>query len=159
VSRVPWRCWIRDVALSDLHSEARRWQLRETGGALLGWHENGAYVIDRMLGPGPKAKHGFASFEPDSEWQAREGARIYHDTGRTVAYIGDWHTHPHGNPYPSGQDRRTVEAIANDTDFRIQNPLYAILGRSLRDIRARRWRLVMYVWNGESLEPIEVDIL
>lgn len=154
-----WHCWIRRVALNDLLAEARAWQVRETGGALLGWHENGAYVIDRVLGPGPSAKHRFASFEPDAKWQASEGARIYHETDRTVAYVGDWHTHPRGHPYPSSQDRRTARLIAEDDDFRIERPLYAIAGRSLRDVAARRWRLVLYVWDGDTLHPLDLEIV
>jgi integrative and conjugative element protein (TIGR02256 family) len=154
-----WRCWIRRVALNELLGEARAWQVRETGGALLGWHKNGEYVIDRVVGPGPEAKHGFASFEPDGEWQAQEGARIYRETDRTVAYIGDWHTHPRGHPFPSTQDRRTARMIAEDKDFRIDRPLYAIAGRSLRDVAARRWRLALFVWDGEALEQLEVEVI
>ena len=154
--RVHWRCWIRCIALEEMLREARRWRLRETGGALLGWHEDGRYVIDRILGPGPDAKHRFASFEPDAKWQGREGARIYCESGRTVAYLGDWHTHPRSSPYPSGQDRMTARQIAEDPDFRMSRPLYAILGRTLR---APRWRLRMFVGIDGRLEEIDTDSL
>jgi integrative and conjugative element protein (TIGR02256 family) len=145
MQRMQPRCWIRRVAVEDILTEARRWRLRETGGALLGWHEEGAYVVDRVLGPGPRAKHGFASFEPDAEWQGQEGARIYRESRRTVAYLGDWHTHPRGKPYPSSQDSQTAKQIAEDTDFRISRPLYAVLGRTFWDIAGRRWRLKLFV--------------
>lgn len=154
-----WRCWLRRVARDDLLREARASPLRETGGALLGWREESNYVIDRVLGPGPNAKHRFSSFEPDAEWQAREGARIYAATARTVAYLGDWHTHPHGSPWPSGQDRRTVRVMAEDPDFRISRPLYAIAGRGIRDRASRRWRLVIYVWDGDKLVELEPELI
>lgn len=49
--------------------------------------------------------------------------------------------------------------IADDEDFRIAQPLYAIAGRSLRDVAARRWRLALYVWNGDELELLDVEII
>jgi integrative and conjugative element protein (TIGR02256 family) len=119
--------------------------VRETGGALLGWSEHDDVVVARVLGPGPAAKHGLRSFAPDGDWQVREGARIYAESGRTIAYLGDWHTHPRGSPTPSGQDRATAKLIADDTDFRAPSPLYAIAGHPWTEaIRRRPWRLVVY---------------
>lgn len=140
-------CWFRADALTDLCVEARRWRTRETGGALLGWREGDVTVVARVLGPGPNAKHGFRSFEPDAAWQNEQGQRIYAETGRTVAYLGDWHTHPLGAPSPSSQDADTARLIATDSGFRAPVPLYAILGRSLRSIASRRpSQLVVYEW-------------
>ncbi len=149
------RCWFDYGALTELFNEARRWRLRETGGALLGWRDGGDVVVRRILGPGPHARHGFSHFEPDHNWQGEEGRRIYEESKRTVAYVGDWHTHPRGAPRPSAQDRKTMAAIANDKDFRSPQPLSLILGRS----RFRRRReLHVYIWNGTTLEPIKVEI-
>ncbi len=153
---MPGRCWFVDDALTELLAESRRWQLRETGGALLGWCDEDEYVVARVLGPGPDAKHGLSSFEPDGPWQAERGAAIYKESGRTISYLGDWHTHPRGIPRPSSQDKKTAREIADDPDFRSPRPLYAIAGRSLRDLTRRRWQLVMYVWTDDGLDEIEV---
>lgn len=151
------RCWIDRDALDDLHTEARRWRLRETGGALLGWHNESEVVVRQILGPGPRAKHGFSHFEPDAKWQGARGREIYAASRRTIAYVGDWHTHPRGAPVPSRQDRKTMAAIASDEDFRAPHPLSVILGCPLRRaVRHRPRELVVYVWDGTRLVPIEV---
>lgn len=150
--RLPSCCWFERDALKTLLAEARRWPLRETGGALLGWREGDDSVVARVLGPGPKARHGRRFFEPDSEWQNEQGRRIYRQSGRTVAFLGDWHTHPLGAPRPSGQDKRTARILAEDADFRTPVPLYAIAGRRGRRGLAlgHRWRLAMFEWQGED---------
>lgn len=137
--------------MSDLLAEARRWPLRETGGALLGWRDGEDTVVARVLGPGPSARHRRRSFEPDTEWQNAEGRRIYADSARTIAFLGDWHTHPLGIPRPSRQDEQTAQILAEDARFRTPIPLYAIAGRSWRGLgRGDSWRLAMFEWCGRE---------
>lgn len=151
-------CWIERRALTELLSECSRWAFRETGGALLGWREAGEYVVARILGPGPRAKHGFTYFEPDSVWQVARGRETYRASGRTVAYLGDWHTHPRGAPNPSRRDQQTARQIAKDPSFRSPRPLYAIVGRPLRRILPRNaWDLAVYMWD-EELVPVDIEI-
>jgi integrative and conjugative element protein (TIGR02256 family) len=134
--------------------------MRETGGALLGWREGKRTVVQRVLGPGPKAKHGFRSFEPDASWQNEQGRRIYAESQRTVAYIGDWHTHPFGAPNPSRQDASTARLIAEDPGFRAPVPLYAILGKPLRQVAARpKWQIAIYEWRDDSFVPVRLHRL
>jgi integrative and conjugative element protein (TIGR02256 family) len=137
-----------------LLDEAERYRVRETGGALLGWREDKEVVVNRILGPGPRARHRFWYFEPDHEWQGREGRRIYHESRRTIAYVGDWHTHPRGATRPSPQDRKAMASIANDSDFRTPNPLSLIVSRPGRCNHSFN----VYVWNGKALEPIAVEL-
>lgn len=152
------RCWFERDALNELLAEARRWRLRETGGALLGWRSDTEVVVRHVLGPGPNAEHGFSHFEPDAAWQGARGRQIYAESGRTIAYVGDWHTHPRGRPTPSRQDRKVMRAIAADTGFRAPNPLSVIVGRALADSFRRRPVLpVAYVWDGTDLVPIRFE--
>jgi integrative and conjugative element protein (TIGR02256 family) len=139
-------------------AEARRWRVRETGGALLGWRDAEQTVVMRVLGPGPAARHGRSSFEPDTEWQLEQGRRIYAESERTIAFLGDWHTHPFGAPKPSSQDKLTARLMAEDPAFRTPVPLYAIAGRTTgRTVLGRLWRLVIYEWHAdEGLQPVEV---
>jgi integrative and conjugative element protein (TIGR02256 family) len=161
---VPGRCWFDHRALSELLRETRRWPLRETGGALLGWRDGDETVVARVLGPGPRARHGRRSFEPDAEWQNAQGQRIYAQSGRTIAFLGDWHTHPLGPPRPSRQDERTARTLAEDEDFRTPIPLYAIAGRSLRRLaHGNGWHVAMYEWRGAdglvalTVEPVKLN--
>jgi integrative and conjugative element protein (TIGR02256 family) len=157
VPTVPGRCWCDSSALDQLFREARRWPLRETGGALLGWRDPGESVIAAVLGPGPRARHGLRSFEPDAEWQNEQGQRLYVESGRTVAYLGDWHSHPHGGAVPSGQDRETAEMIATDPAFRAPRPLYAIASKPWRALRRRAWQLTVYEWDDEDFVALDVE--
>jgi integrative and conjugative element protein (TIGR02256 family) len=149
---LPPRCWIDERAFEAMHTEAARWRLRETGGALLGWRSGDDAVVAQALGPGPDAKHGLSSFEPDGPWQTAEGQRIYKETERCVAYIGDWHTHPIGPPRPSFQDRKAARLIADDDGFRAPNPLSAIFGWS---IEGRRFSV--FLWKGASFELMDLE--
>lgn len=152
-------CWIRSRALESLLNEARAWPLRETGGALLGHREGSLSVIEQVLGPGPDAGHGLSHFEPDAAWQLVEGERIYMESGRTVAYLGDWHTHPHGGPNPSQQDRQTARMIATTRGFRAPRPLYAIASKRWHQLRRPNWRLRMMEYHQGKLTAVDLVIL
>lgn len=145
------RCWIDDAAMDDLLAEARGWCVRETGGALLGWRDGPDVAVACVLGPGPNATHRLRSFEPDGPWQVAQGRRIYAATGRRVAYLGDWHTHPLGSARPSEQDRTAMRGIAGDPNFGTREPLSAIVGCAA----VSRRRLVVHIWDGAELRPIE----
>jgi integrative and conjugative element protein (TIGR02256 family) len=154
------RCWFERSALDKLYAEADRRFFVETGGALLGWRNERDAVVARVLGPGPRAKHGLSHFEPDGKWQVAKGRAIYAASGRTIAYLGDWHTHPRGHPHPSRQDCKTACEIASDQDFRAPEPLYAIAGRPLRAFfRRSGWRLIVYVFQAGALRPVEIVTL
>lgn len=154
---MPRVCWCDRRALDALCREARRWRVRETGGALLGWRGDGDEpVVAAVLGPGPDAHHGFSSFEPNATWQNRQGADIYESSGRTIAYVGDWHTHPRSRPEPSRQDRKTAREIAGDEAFRTPRPLYAIAGRRSGRVRRRPWQLALWEHRDGQLHPLTI---
>lgn len=113
----------------------------------------------QVLGPGPNARHGWSYFEPEGQWQVARGREIYRASGRTIAYLGDWHTHPHGSAVPSARDRQTALDIATDTVFRAPEPLYGIVARSLRHfMRKRFWELAMYMFVDGELKGMAVEL-
>jgi integrative and conjugative element protein (TIGR02256 family) len=151
------RCWFDSGALDDLLAEARRWPLRETGGALLGWREGEQSVVARVLGPGPDAKHRLRSFEPDVAWQAERVAEIYAESGRTITYTGDWHTHPLGGAKPSKQDADTAAMLARDTRFRTPIPLYGVVVRDRLRLRWHiGWKVAIYEWRDNDFVQTEL---
>jgi integrative and conjugative element protein (TIGR02256 family) len=149
-------CWLARSALRDVLAEVRRYRLRETGGALLGWREGAQYVVTTALGPGPQAKHGLTYFEPDATWQSARGREIYFASARTVAYLGDWHTHPWSGPVPSYRDHRTAQDIAEDPAFRAPQPLYGIVGYSARRREERDRKPTIYVCQDGHLSTAAV---
>jgi proteasome lid subunit RPN8/RPN11 len=44
-----------------------------------------------------------------------------------VTFLGDWHTHPGGPPFPSRRDHAAVADVARDPDFKTRRPVIAIV--------------------------------
>lgn len=114
-------------ALALMAKEAARYPGSETGGMLLGYWQGEDAVVACASGPGPAAERGRTWFHPDQEWQTQYLAQVYADTGRTITYLGDWHTHPGGIAKPSRRDRRTMRAVRREPAARQPRPLMAIV--------------------------------
>jgi len=134
-----WEAGPRDAILA----EATRALPRETGGVLLGWSTATDVVISHQVGPGANAEHFRTRFLPDRDWQAEEIARIYERSGRTIAYLGDWHTHPGGEPFPSAMDMIALHRIAQDQEARCPRPVMGILGSDANEY----WTAAFHVYN------------
>jgi integrative and conjugative element protein (TIGR02256 family) len=138
------RLWLSERALELMVAEAASRHPLETGGVLLGWAAPAAseLVVARMLGPGPRAVHKPTRFSPDSRWQRKRIARAYEQSGRVLAYLGDWHSHPGGGRSPSSRDLRTARRIARHRSARVREPLMLILAGSGGDWRSVPYRLL-----------------
>lgn len=120
----------------------------ETGGILLGrWVEAKRATITQMIGPGPRAKHCRASFEPDYEFQEAEIAKAHASADLGCEYLGDWHSHPRGPLSPSSTDMRVLHKIASYPAARCKDPTMCIISGGPY-WAASAWRLV----NGRCLE-------
>jgi integrative and conjugative element protein (TIGR02256 family) len=120
--------WLASESAREMIDEARSWVPCETGGVLLGWRRGPDVVVTHVIDAGPRAQHGQTWFRPDSDWQADRIARLYEDSGRTLSYLGDWHTHPDGRPVPSRRDVRTLRCIAGAAEARCPDPVMLIWG-------------------------------
>ena len=121
--------WIMESNIDEMIAEAEHRFPDESGGALLGYWAKACeeVVITDVIGPGPAAIHRAQSFLPDSEYQEKEIACRYEESGRLHTYLGDWHTHPQSIPYLSRKDRRTLKTITRHQEARVIAPLMAIL--------------------------------
>lgn len=80
-------------------------QSREAGGILLGYRRGPHIEILEGSAPLPRDTRHRNSFERnDPGHQALTDAR-WKDSGGTVTYLGEWHTHPSTIPSPSPTDR------------------------------------------------------
>jgi integrative and conjugative element protein (TIGR02256 family) len=148
----PPRCvWVAREALCAMEREAREKAPRETGGMLLGYRAGRSdapeLVVETVIGPGPRARHGRTRFDPDGAWQRVELARAYRSRAATT-YLGDWHSHPGGTAAPSDLDRRTARAIARRRRARAPQPLMAIL------FGGRPWELAAWCWWEDELHRL-----
>jgi integrative and conjugative element protein (TIGR02256 family) len=119
--------WVDKDALAAVREEAARHAEEETGGMLLGYRSGDDAVVVAVIGPGPAAQRTASTFLPDAGWQQDRLAEVYAASGRTTAYLGDWHTHPGGRPVLSPRDRRTLRRIAGHRPARQPRPLSAVL--------------------------------
>lgn len=121
--------WLSDGGVAEIGAEARQAGRREVGGVLMGYITGMNVVVTDVIGPGPRAQLREDEFRPDSDWQSREIARIYGESGRTTTYLGDWHTHPESAPAPSPKDMMTAKRIARTKESRVRRPVMLILGK------------------------------
>lgn len=106
---------------------------RETGGALLGcWDLSRQilYVVDVTGAPEDSIERATAFIRGSKDlprWIA-ETSRI---TGRSVEYVGEWHTHPNGCPTsPSNDDRKVFHWIEEHLSIDGLPPAMLIVGET-----------------------------
>lgn len=132
----------------------------ETGGVLVGYQAPSTHemVITAVVGPGPAARGGRDYFLPDVGFHQREVARLYEESGRTIEYLGDWHSHPLGSAWPSRLDRRTLRRVASSLEARAPEPVMGILAGN------PDWSLFVWQWRpheagrGQRLRPLRTKV-
>lgn len=99
----------------------------EAGGILLGYRRGEhLHVIDATL---PQAEDHSSRFQFTRAKQPHQDIALarWEESSGTIDYLGDWHTHPEGNPSPSGLDASEWRKIYLP---RAVPMLFIILGRS-----------------------------
>lgn len=76
--------------------------------------------------------------------------RIFHQSEGELLYLGEWHSHPNGEPKPSSKDFQTMKRIAENENVRIQTPLLLIVGYD-----QIVYNEVFYVFSNNKLTPYD----
>ena len=81
----------------------------ESGGVLLGQVKKNCIYITRISFPSSNDKSSRYSF-----WRNKKNAQSiidyeFYNSGGTVIYIGEWHTHPENHPSPSSIDINMIK--------------------------------------------------
>lgn len=100
----------------------------ETGGVLLGFDADalGEALVMEAGGPGPRAERRRDFFRRDVEHaQALADSAFARTTAR---WIGEWHTHPHGQLAPSRKDLRTYRGFLRDPELAFDSFVAVIVG-------------------------------
>lgn len=80
---------------------------REAGGILLG-HYRGPHVeILRCTTPMPKDRRTRFGFVRQDKGHQEIATREWLESGGSINFVGEWHTHPERHPTPSWVDRRS----------------------------------------------------
>jgi integrative and conjugative element protein (TIGR02256 family) len=138
--------WIDADARSLIAAQASSRKRTESGGALLGFGDRDV-VVACAYGPGPRAKHRRAAFEPHPATTQAVIDAVFAASEARYRYLGSWHSHPLGAPRPSGTDITTTEAVANDLGVGLPEPIVLIQatrgaaggGVQAGELRAWRW--------------------
>jgi len=140
----PQTAWLCTPAWLEIKREADASLPLETGGVLLGfWSpDSNEPVATHVVGPGPNGVHREDGFIPDYDFQEREIATLYEESGRRLSYLGDWHTHPGGSAHMSRRDRACLRRIARHPEARVVRPLMLVLAGG------DPWKPT--IWQGES---------
>jgi integrative and conjugative element protein (TIGR02256 family) len=151
------RIRLPERVLISMRREAERHFPNESGGVLLGYIDVGDkkhIQVLKQVGSGPKALHERRRFEPDGEWQARRIAAAYENSGYSVRYLGDWHSHPSGSGKPSKLDRSTASKIAAEPRADTPHPLIVILHGD-----PAGWELSGYRYGKRRLRPAKMRLV
>ena len=119
------------------------WPL-ETGGILLGRYSTSLdlAIVQRALPPPRNSQQGRTWFERGTQglqkiltesWHKPQNAREY--------YLGEWHSHPDGPPFPSERDRTQMQEIAESESCHCPEPILLLIAG-----RPRRWEVAGFVF-------------
>lgn len=101
---------------------------RETGGILLGRgpDESGVVKVERAGDPGPNARREPRFFLRDLERAKELAAEAWVD--HKAIWVGEWHTHVHGDPRPSPTDLATYAGhlAAAELEFQVFVSIIAV---------------------------------
>jgi integrative and conjugative element protein (TIGR02256 family) len=153
--------WVAADAVATMEAEARRFRLRETGGALFGYKAgNGDLVVTESCGPGPNATHHRFRLVPDRDHTQAAIYRILKSSQGRDTYLGEWHSHPLGRPRPSTKDIETLDDISSQEGVRLPRPVALIQQTKPIRMRTQMGELGAFRWNPESerLDRLSVEI-
>lgn len=137
-SALRWRFSQRDCLLlisqncfTRLQSWARKASPHETGGTLVGILSPSRRVatVMEVLHASATARRSFCSFFRPADADDDTLLKLLKRRPE-LTYIGEWHTHPFADPFPSGLDRSAMLTIASSPSTCTETPVLLILGQS-----------------------------
>jgi len=97
----------------------------EAGGLLLGLRKEGAIQIVSATFPKRWDRPSPVSFFRSNRGHRIAALRTWRQSGETVDWVGEWHSHPKGSAQPSGTDLRTWSRVVTHTR---QSMVFIIIG-------------------------------
>ena len=102
----------------------------ETGGILIGNYTKSldCAEIKIITGPPKDSKFGRNWFKRGIEGLQKV---IKYYWRKNLYYIGEWHFHPNGEPFPSEKDQKQLKLISKSQDYDCSAPILIIVGGNL----------------------------
>lgn len=79
----------------------------EAGGIFVGAYRGPHVEIVACTTPMPTDRRFWNLFDRNDPGHGEQAIRYWRESGRTLTFVGEWHTHPEPNPTPSLIDRAT----------------------------------------------------
>lgn len=100
---------------------------KEYGGILVGRYvdSDSMVLIEETVLP-KKYKSSQYVFERGAEGLRKSLTKLFRNEPSLI-YVGEWHTHPDGQPIPSSTDLEAMKEIVNHAEVFIKNPLLLII--------------------------------
>src|SRR5690606_18819086 len=119
-----------DELLSFIVEKGKGHYQNEFGGFLIGYYTEDykhLRITDTIL---PKYFNSTKySFERSTKGIAKKLGTYFEETPKKF-YVGEWHTHPDSSPIPSITDISAINAIINNQNACLANPVLLIIGYS-----------------------------
>ena len=105
--------------LDELFAFEQRPDGKESGGILLGLVFKDHDEILKLGKPSKRDKRGLFSFIRRKESSQGKIDAAWNKSGGHVVYLGEWHTHPGSDPFPSHQDEKMIQNAVLITQMEI----------------------------------------
>ncbi|BDM63449.1 hypothetical protein NFHSH190041_09010 [Shewanella sp. NFH-SH190041] len=112
-------------AIAELYKYKQTGNKTEAGGFLFGKICTGVVTVLSASSPSRADKRSRFGFS----WNKREANKtIQKHFKNGLHYLGDWHTHPCGNPTPSWDDTQAIRSTFLDSEHQLNYFIMLILG-------------------------------
>jgi len=92
---------------------------REACGILLGYEWDHALTVVAATPPQRSDSRHRCGYIRDIAGHVAVGMELWHKSGGTIGYLGEWHTHPQRIPHPSNKDFREANKIAQKNQSQV----------------------------------------
>lgn len=156
------KVWIPQILINEMIDKIERYAPLETGGSFFGYlSEDSDLVITHLIEAGPFAKRTAFSFEPDQKYQLQIMEELFFESGKSLSYLGDWHSHPSSSADLSLRDRRTLAKIAKSSEAKCPQPIMMVFGLypkkwSVNCVRFKEETQYFFVFNSCEYETLEI---
>lgn len=126
---------IEKQCINNILKLAKNSNPNEIGSSLVGSYEKDGYTaVIKDITPIPKDSVLTRFFFKRGAMGLKEYyKKLYYESKGKVHYIGEWHSHPYGEPIPSGKDNKTLFGICNNLKVNCPECISLIIGNNLND--------------------------
>lgn len=89
----------------------------EEGGILLGAYRDGGLEVASLTEAAPSDERSLLRFVRQDPLHQKAATEAWAVSGGTITVVGEWHTHPSGEPQPSGTDHRTWKGVLRHSRY------------------------------------------